>query len=342
MDGLQAFQDPDVLKSRMCFHSRTASTILEDWKSVWNVSFSSEDEMFNVSVNETTEFKIFIPKSTGTSLLAGVKDDGNRISLLYCTTPKQEVPYCTSCVRRNCYHYRKLQSFISNQESQVDEEVDEEIYHPKHDEEEKDFGFNKHYLKPLPKHVRGHLYGFNFTPIVYPFSESTDQQRVWIERLNGSVNIPDKLLPVFDPEYKCKHNNTFMESEESLIRISTDLCLINDVGERIMKSEVFARPSDGPCQCLHRFDGHSYLVWNIGQGRAVCYTLLLGYLHKWRGSGISMHALYKGILDCAHSCGVSCSVSYSEIHKSICGFFSNLQFNVKKAFSCPTHGTSPL
>ena len=73
MHGLQAFQDPDVLKSRMCFHSRTASTILEDWKSVWNVSFSSEDEMFNVSVNETTEFEIFIPKSTGTSFLAGVK-----------------------------------------------------------------------------------------------------------------------------------------------------------------------------------------------------------------------------------------------------------------------------
>ena len=55
MDGLQAFQDPDVLRSKMCFHSRTAGTILEDWRSVWNVSFSTrDDEMFNLSVNETT------------------------------------------------------------------------------------------------------------------------------------------------------------------------------------------------------------------------------------------------------------------------------------------------
>ena len=155
------------------------------------------------------------------------------------------------------------------------------------------------------------------------------------------MNIPDKIVPLYDPNLKCKHNNGFKQAEECLVRISKDVCLINDVGERILPTEVFARPSDGPCQCLQRFDGHRYLLWNLGGGRVVDYSVLLGYLHKWRGSGISMYALFKSILDCAQSCGVSCSLKYYEVHKSICGFFTNLEFDIKKAFSCPTHGTSP-
>ena len=54
-----------------------------------------------------------------------------------------------------------------------------------------------------------------------------------------------------------------------------------------------------------------------------------------------MYALYRSIVDVAQSCRVSCSLTYSDIHGSVCGFFFNLKFDDQKAFSCPKHGTSP-
>ena len=54
-----------------------------------------------------------------------------------------------------------------------------------------------------------------------------------------------------------------------------------------------------------------------------------------------MFALFRSIVDGAESSGVSCSLTYSDIHRSVSGFFVNLVFDVQKAFSCPNHGTSP-
>ena len=80
---------------------------------------------------------------------------------------------------------------------------------------------------------------------------------------------------------------------------------------------------------------------NLGKGRFVDYGLLHSYLHKWRAGGLTMYALYRSIVDGAESCGVTCSLTYSDIHRSVTGFFCNLVFDIKKAFTCPTHGTSP-
>ena len=54
-----------------------------------------------------------------------------------------------------------------------------------------------------------------------------------------------------------------------------------------------------------------------------------------------MYALYRSIVEAAKSCGVTCTLTYSDIHRSVSGFFVNLKFDVEKAFSCPNHGTSP-
>ena len=54
-----------------------------------------------------------------------------------------------------------------------------------------------------------------------------------------------------------------------------------------------------------------------------------------------MYSYHQSILDIADSCGISCTLQYRDIHRSVCGFFCNLVFDDQKAFSCPTHGTSP-
>ena len=333
MDVLEAFQSPDDIRSRMCYHSIVATNLVGDWRSKWSVNFSNTGESFEL-IKEDKEFVTFVPPTKERALLACVRESGRKACLLYCASSRQEVPYCTTCVRRSCHHHKKLLSFNSKQDSLVqnEEEVFETNYDPAHDAEERDFGYEEHYLKPLPKHIHGYLYGYNYSPIRYPFSESSRQQSVWLERLNGQVNVPQKLVPVYDSEYRCKHELKFQEGDQSLVKVSSSVCLINDVGERILESEVFARPSVGPCKCLHRYDGHEYLIWNVGHGRFVDYTLLMGYLHKWRGSGITMHSLFRSIKDCAQSCGVSCSLSYADIHRSICGFMTNLAFDTLKAF----------
>ena len=345
LEGLESSQDPEDIRPKLCLHSLVASMLTGDWRRIWNVSLSPSDQMFNVCCNQEDNFATFIPQSSETALLAGVMDKKS-ISILYCTTSRQEHPFCTNCVRRKCHHYRKLVAFYATQggeelgnEAQFEEEFGE--YEPRHDVSEEDFGFEDHYMKAVPNHIRGHLYGYNFTEIRYPFSDSSEQQQIWLDKMKGSTNIPKCLVPVFDAENKCMHKVPFKCSNDSLVKESQNLCLFNDLGERFVQTEVFARPSDGPCSCLQRYDGHPLQIWNLGRGRFVDYTLLLGYLHKWRASGISMHALYRSIVDCAESCGVSCSLTYSDIHRSVCGFFTNLVFNIEKAFSCPTHGTSP-
>ena len=149
------------------------------------------------------------------------------------------------------------------------------------------------------------MYGYNFKSIIYPFSDSPAQHQVWMERMNGIVNIPSKLIPTFDANETCKHNHTFNISDDTLVRESANLCLFNDYGERTFSTEVFARPTVGACRCLQRVDGNDFLIWNLGKGRFVDYSLLLSYLHKWRSSGISMYALHQSIWDVVQSCGVT-------------------------------------
>ena len=54
-----------------------------------------------------------------------------------------------------------------------------------------------------------------------------------------------------------------------------------------------------------------------------------------------MYALFRSIVDASTSCGISCSLVYSDIHRSVTGFFVNLSFDMEIAFTCPEHNTSP-
>ena len=332
-------QEPGVIGQRLCLHSRVASSVLGNWRNIWDVSLSPSDQVFNVCLNQDTICETFIPSDSNNGLLSAVFHN-RKISLLFCVAPRQEVPYCSNCVRRKCIHFTILKNDQTRRnDNQLDEETEQ--YQPKHDMEEEAFGHDDNYMKVLPNHIRGYLYGYNYTPIVYPFRDSPEQQRVWFERMSGQVNIPDKLVPVFDTNLKCKHNIQYNCDEISLVKESQNLCLFTELGDRIFPSPVLARPTVGPCTCLQRYDGHPLLIWNLGKGRFMDYTVLHSYLHRWRTCGMSMLALCRSIVDGAQSCGISCTLTYKDIHRSVCGFFSNLVFNIEKAFSCPNHGSSP-
>ena len=121
------------------------------------------------------KFGTFMPQSSDTSLLAAVKDEKN-ISLLYCSTTRQEVPFCTSCVVRKCKHYRQLLHFNSQAQENVEETEDDDFDY--HDKEEEEFGPEDHYKQELSQHNHGLDYRYNDLKIKYPFKDDEDIQSV--------------------------------------------------------------------------------------------------------------------------------------------------------------------
>ena len=339
---LQVSQDPMNILPQLCFHSQVASMMTGNWREEWTTSTSLSFDRISVISNEESNYIKFVSKSSSFPFLAAVLEN-NVVYLLFCATTKQETPFCSVCVRRKCHHFKKLLDYfdaIAQGNVDTDDPTDND-YEPLPEIEEQDMTYNDHYLKLPPNHVRGRLYGHNFKAITYPFCDSPHQQQLWLERMSGVVNLPDQLVPEFEETNECKHNEAYSSHDEDLVRESENLCLFNELGQRIFSTKVFSRPTVGSCKCLQRYDGHELMIWHLGKGRFVDYTLLLSYLHKWRASGISMYAMFRSIVDTAESCGVTSSLKYPDIHRSICGFFCNIQFDVLKAFSCPNHGTSP-
>ena len=277
---LQVNQEPEIINQRLCLHSRVVSMKIGDWRRYWSVSLSPSDLLFNVIPNEDCNYKIFIPKSSPSPFLAGLVLD-NSVSLLYCATKRQDTPFCSQCTTRKCHHHWKVLAFVESEtgpSGDSTEEAEQDDYEPTHEEDEEDGDFNGHYMTKPPNHVRAKLYGYNFEDIIYPFSDSPEQQQVWLERVAGDVRIPDRLEPVFNINNRCRHDSLYDSRSEALVLESRTVCLFNDLGQRIFPSCVYARPTVGTCKCLQRFDGHRLLVWYLGQGRGAFIAIFVKFL----------------------------------------------------------------
>ena len=202
-------------------------------------------------------------------------------------------------------------------------------------------GRSINYWEPLPIDKHQHLYGYNFDNIPYPFKKDSAFQIKWLERLKGNYNFPDKMVPEYDQSIKCKHGRQFSNSDNNLYRESKTFILYSELTEQVFDIPVFARRSVGACRCLQRVDGTKFLIWNLGNGRFVDFTLLHSYVQKWSNSGLKIFALWKSIVNSALSAGLSCTLEYDDLHRSVCGFVNNAHMDFRKVFSCPDHGTSP-
>ena len=152
--------------------------------------------------------------------------------------------------------------------------------------------------------------------------------------MRGDNNFPEVMRAEYKEELKCTHGREYVRSNDNLYRESDRIVIYSELGEKVFNIPVYARRSSGSCKCLQR-------IWNLGQGRFIDFTLLHSYLQKWVNSGLKIFALWKSIKNAALSCGISCTLTYDDLHRSICGFMNNLEIDLKRAFSCPTHGNSP-
>ena len=183
-------------------------------------------------------------------------------------------------------------------------------------------------LNPLDS-IKQHqkLFGYNFEKLPYPIKENKEFQKKWIERINGNYNFPPVFVPEVGEVLVCIHGYAFSESDGNLVRESENIILYTEQNEKVFNIPVFSRRSLGPCKCLQRLDGTKYLIWNLGQGRFIDFPVLYSYLQKWVNSGIKIYAMWKSIYNSAMSSGISCTLKYDDLHRSICGFMNNLNID---------------
>ena len=100
---LSVDQDPRNILSRLCIHSRVCSTILDDWRNIWEIDISASDRVVNVVCNKNIQYHNFHKQVAGQSLLAAVRTKGE-VAVLCTVTNRQTIPLCSVCVTKKCPH----------------------------------------------------------------------------------------------------------------------------------------------------------------------------------------------------------------------------------------------
>ena len=102
-DHLSVDQDPRQILSRLCVHSKVCSTILGDWRNIWDIDLSPQDQVVKIVCNENIPFYTFQKQTKESTLLAAIRNSGE-VALLYTVTSRQDTPICSICVTRKCPH----------------------------------------------------------------------------------------------------------------------------------------------------------------------------------------------------------------------------------------------
>ena len=350
-DKLSVDQNPQDILSRLCMHSRVCSTIIEDWRTIWDIELSDNDRVVKIICNEDLKLHTFQKQAVDRCLIATVRTK-SEIAVLYTVTTRQTSPLCSICVTRKCPHYHFHKKESKKEERQFESSVEggsEDVC----DCDMPDCGLNTNssgiekgthanYWDMLPPEEHQKWYGYNFDPIPFPIQDNKEFQEKWLRRMQGNYDFPKLLIPEYKEGSKCKkHGNEYDASDETLLEESKTFVLYSEIGERVFHIQVFSRPTTGQCSCSDKFDGTDLLIWNLGQGRFTDFSLHFSYLHKWVNSGLKIFASWKSIRNNAAFSGISCTLTYSDLHRSTLGFMNNLDIDYKKAFSCPVHGNSP-
>ena len=95
-------QNPEDILARLCMHSKVCTSILGDWRNIWNFiigpldRFMAEDHSNDIQSHSCLE-------AIDSSRLSVVKK-GIELALLYTVTARQSNQMCSLCTRRNCPH----------------------------------------------------------------------------------------------------------------------------------------------------------------------------------------------------------------------------------------------
>ena len=95
--------------------------------------------------------------------------------------------------------------------------------------------------------------------------------------------FPDHLVPVHDPDLRCRHGNPFNDANTVASHwIAYEHPTIYKASTSITTPtrKVYYRPSCGRCSCKQEYDGQEDLLFNLDNKHLIYYDFLFSYLHS--------------------------------------------------------------
>ena len=141
-----------------------------------------------------------------------------------------------------------------------------------------------------------------------------------------------------------KHRNYFDPSNERLVQTSRNMVIYTQTKDLVIETATFVRPTTpiGCCKCLHHYDGHETLLWNLCLGKMVDYIFLHSAIHQVI-DGFPINGVYKSRSTTYFNSlgpGVKSTLSYSDVERACSGYASMMQFR-KEDFLCLNCGHTP-
>ena len=269
------------------------------------------------------------------TFLAAVQNSGE-VKLIFTLSKKNKSPFCSFCSRQNCKHFKQYKEHknATNNESNSDGS-----------ESEDNEGGNcippaDHYaeIEPIEEYARN--YGYNLTKILYPFKNDIETRGIWIRRMDGHFDLPERIFPEFVEGFACKHGDTFDPSDANLVEYSTNSIIYTENSEKVYNIKTFSRKTLGACRCRQQADTHKLLLWHVGNGKFFCYSFLSSYMHNMRANGTPMNGMLRARCERLNSIGVKTTLKHQDFTRASNGFISKITFE-ENTFSCPKCGDSP-
>ena len=124
-------------------------------------------------------------------------------------------------------------------------------------------------------------YGYNKKKIQFPLYRNDGMAQKLHDQLTNNLRYQISYRHVFNLEETCSHGNSFLEDDDSLVKVADHVTIYNENREETVAMSIYARKSDGDCHCQVQPDTTMDLLWNLGGQKFVTYAFLISALLKF-------------------------------------------------------------
>ena len=92
-------------------------------------------------------------------------------------------------------------------------------------------------------------YGYNKKKIQFPLYRNDGMAQKLHDQLTNNLRYQISYRHVFNLEETCSHGNSFLEDDDSLVKVADHVTIYNENREETVAMSIYARKSDGDCHC---------------------------------------------------------------------------------------------
>lgn len=303
MQGIEALtmtQTKRTTQAYKCTHSRLCDLLVSDvrdWRYLWDTNVAEIDdncEIFELRSGQDIKYETY--KDNRNDLFLGATYDvrKNKVTILNTMTGGLKTPVCSNaCVTRGCKCVRNYEQLVTEHRRALSGNPNLEVK----------FFWNrtKQPQKQPPQHYDcqdedKYQYGFNKAPVKLPIRRDVFLKQKFEEQRNNSLVYPDRFVPRYEPNNRCKHGHLFSEDDTKLKVLYNSAMKYSENCEEKLDIPIYGRPSASTCKCVQQPDTHPWLMWNAGGGHLLCYQYLLAALMKFN-SGVPYNAQHSARAD---------------------------------------------